>query len=201
MPRPADLTPLPKHEAVIAGPYLGRVGGRSRVLVKVRCPRCVQVRERTASEIRRELSRPNFRGFCRTCALAAVADGSHRWETSNGRREVGRLNAAGYAFIYPREVTDAELPMYRAMQRRGQPILAHRWAMAKHLRRALSSRECVDHMDGDKLNNDPGNLRIYVSGDNQPGAAPGYGTYYDEWQRALARVRELEHLLADLSES
>ena len=47
-------------------------------------------------------------------------------------------------------------------------------------------------MDGDKQNNRIENLRIYVRGKQQPGSAPGYGTYYHEWQMALARIAELE---------
>jgi len=64
--------------------------------------------------------------------------------------------------------------------------------MAKHLGRPLLTSECVDHMDGDKLNNSLNNLRIYVRGRNHPGSANGHGTYYHEWQMALARIKELE---------
>lgn len=70
--------------------------------------------------------------------------------------------------------------------------------MARVLGRPLRSNELVDHMDGNKLNNDPSNLRMYVRGKNQPGETSGYGTYYDEWQRALARIAELEARLASL---
>lgn len=72
----------------------------------------------------------------------------------------------------------------------------HRWNMAKFLGRPLKTWELVDHRDGDKLNNDPSNLRIYVKGKNHEGSACGHGTYYHEWQIALKRIRELESLLA-----
>lgn len=64
--------------------------------------------------------------------------------------------------------------------------------MAKHLGRALLTRERVDHRDGDRQNNNIANLRMYISGKNQEGSCPGYGTYYHEWQLAEKRIRELE---------
>ena len=64
--------------------------------------------------------------------------------------------------------------------------------MAKSLGRPLRSDECVDHMDGNKQNNDVSNLRIYVKGKNHPGSANGHGTYYHELQIAQKRIRDLE---------
>ncbi len=87
------------------------------------------------------------------------------------------------------------------MLNRGGSILEHRYVMAKALGRPLTSRECVDHMDGNKQNNDPANLRLYVKGGNHQGSGPGHGTYYHEWQAAEARGRllqyELDRLRAD----
>ena len=51
-------------------------------------------------------------------------------------------------------------------------------------------------MNGDKTDWSIGNLRLYVRGKQQPGSAPGHGTYYHEWQLAESRIRELEQLLA-----
>jgi hypothetical protein len=192
--RPPDLSPLPDHPAVIGGPYLGRYIGMSKTLALVRCPRCKATRERPASEIRREAQRANFKGYCAKCSKAAIREGSHRLIQ---KRRGHSAHNNGYRLTLLHEVSDADLPMYRAMQRSGQPVMEHRWVMAKQLGRPLASHECVDHMNGDKRDNRPENLRIYLKGRQQAGSANGYGTYYDEWQRAEARVRELEKALAD----
>lgn len=68
--------------------------------------------------------------------------------------------------------------------------------MAKHLGRPIARTELIDHMDGDKTNNAIENLRLYVRGKQQPGSAPGHGTYYHEWQMALRRIKELEAMAA-----
>jgi len=94
------------------------------------------------------------------------------------------------------QITDAEVPMFDAMRGKSNLVLEHRWVMAKHLGRALTRTENVDHMDGNKQNNAVENLRIYRTGKQEPGSCPGYGTYYHEWQIALVRIRELERTLA-----
>lgn len=194
MPRwTADFTPI-THECVVRQPH--QAGKSTAVLVVVRCPRCRGERVRTAAEIRRELLRPSFKGFCRKCSIAAVADGTHRWNTGPRKLRTATNHAAGYVFVPVRDVPDELLPMYRAMQRCQQPVMEHRWVMAQHLGRPLRSNELVDHRDGIKSRNVIGNLRLYLKGKNQPGSTNGYGTYYHEWQMAEAKVRQLEAQLA-----
>ena len=38
-------------------------------------------------------------------------------------------------------------------------------------------------------------LRLYVRGKQEPGSAPGHGTYYHEWQMAERHIHELEWML------
>jgi hypothetical protein len=196
MPRKPDFSPMPPHPSIISEPYLGRYQDKSRVVVQIKCPRCEEVRVRTATETRKEATRPNYKGLCRPCALLSVGEGTHRWRIADSRENPNKRNNNGYVYVLAREVEDHLLPMYRSMQRSRQPVLEHRWVMAKHLGRALRSDEMVDHMNGVKTDNRIENLRIYVKGKQQPGSCPGHGTYYDEWQRALARISELEKKIA-----
>jgi hypothetical protein len=198
MPRKPDFKPI-SHPSVVSGPAFGRYIGQAKVLVVVKCPRCESLRERPANEIRREMRRPTWKGYCRKCALAAIKDGTHRWLPKK-RKSPSRNRTDGYLKVLIRDVPDELLPTYRAMQRGKQPLMEHRWVMAQHLGRPLASHEFVDHMDGDKQNNKIENLRIYIRGKNQQGSCPAHGTYYDEWQQALARVRELEARLPLLTQ-
>lgn len=92
-------------------------------------------------------------------------------------------------------MTDDDLDLFDELRGTAGFVAEHRWVMSKALGRPLTREENVDHMDGDKQNNDLSNLRVYRTGRNEPGSCPGYGTYYHEWQMALARIRELESVL------
>jgi HNH endonuclease len=123
----------------------------------------------------------------------------HEWiELSPGRKIDPNK---GYVRLNKTAIAADEMWLYDAMRGATTFVSEHRMVMARHLGRPLTSKELVDHMDGDKINNDPSNLRLYRRGRNDPGDTNGYGTYYHEWQMAEARVRELEHRLATTATS
>jgi hypothetical protein len=138
--------------------------------------------------LRQELKRATFTGQCRKCGQLRSREGYFQWAKRKGiaRRSVV---SNGYVMLGPTAIPPEDLPLYRAMQNKNG-VLEHRYVMAKSLGRPLERDECVDHMDGNRQNNDLGNLRIYVRGRNQPGAV-GNGTYYHEWQMALAELRRV----------
>jgi len=78
-------------------------------------------------------------------------------------------------------------------------VLEHRMVMARTLGRPLTRNELVDHKDGVKTNNSTDNLRLYRRGMNDDGSGCGYGTFYDEWQKAEAEVVRLQAELARCS--
>jgi hypothetical protein len=60
----------------------------------------------------------------------------------------------GYRYFY-----DPQHPMANV----AGIVYEHRAVMFEHLGRVLRSDECVHHIDGDKLNNDPANLVVWLS--------------------------------------
>lgn len=194
MARPINLSPLPDHPALGKKVEIRMMYGHQSPCVSVTCPHCNAVRWYTLGVLRQQLARCNFNGQCRPCSAKMTRAGFYRWAHKRNPNRKGFLSTAGYTIISPTFVDDTDLPLFRQCHQNTKVswVLGHRWAMAKLLGRPLKSNECVDHMDGNKTNNDPSNLRIYVKGKNQPGSNPGHGTYYHEWQLALARIRELE---------
>lgn len=196
MPWKRDLTPI-EHISVVSLPYVVQCDKATRTLVDVKCPMCETIRPIAIGDMRREMKRSNFHGYCRPCSFKAIKSGIHRW--FNGKPG-GRADSRGYMLTTINKVPNHLLPMYRAMQRCGQPVLEHRWVIACHLGRALLSSELIDHRNGKKADNRIENLRIYIRGKNQPGSTNGYGTYYHEWQMAEAKIKKLEMILCRIPE-
>jgi hypothetical protein len=159
--------------------------------VAVTCQKCGEKRYQVAGPIAAAIREGSFRGKCSTCAPSAR---KNVWTVLSPGRKVNPVT--GYVLLSKSAIAPEDVWLWHAMKKSGNYVTEHRMAMARKLGRPLASHELVDHMDGNKLNNDPSNLRLYKRGRNMPGDNIGYGTFYDEWQRAEARVRELEARLA-----
>lgn len=193
MARPIN-TKLPEHPAVSPSWQLRRVAGHSVVQTEVTCPACLIVRWVSLSSIRSQIKKAIFTGRCKPCGMssarrtAATRQGRSSWLSTSGYIVVGR------SFLQ----TPSDFSLFEAMKNRADQVFEHRLSLARHLGRPLRSDECVDHMNGDKTDNRAENLRLYRVGRNDRGDTPGWGTFYDEWQRAEARVRELEKQLESI---
>lgn len=180
--------PRPHHSSVDwSDTAIEVIHGKHLTRVHVTCPKCESKRLCNPGSTAASIRSGRFTGLCLPCSPKAK---KREWvELSPGRK----INPAkGYVRVAIGSLSGRERELADAMRRSRPYALEHRLVMAVHLDRPLESHELVDHMDGVKTNNDLVNLRIYLRGKNQPGSGCGYGTYYDEWQRALARIRELE---------
>lgn len=164
--------------------------GHTAMAARVTCPHCRAERWYPLSTLRQQLKRPSFNGRCRPCSTKLTREGYFRWQKKRGKSR--RLSSNGYVVLGAPAVTEDHLPLFRQMQGSANYVFEHRFVMAVQLGRPLRSDELVDHMDGDKTNNDISNLRLYIKGKQQPGSSNGYGTYYHEWQMALAELKRLK---------
>lgn len=146
----------------------------------------------TVSALRQYIKRgESFTGHCTSCVAAKMRE--RRMKTLKTTGTGRHINNQGYVVLSPYVVPEAHMPIFQGMYTTGcKKVMEHRYVMAMAIGRPLRSNECVDHMDGNKQNNDAKNLRIYLKGKQQPGSCHGYGTYYHEWQMALAEIAKLK---------
>jgi hypothetical protein len=165
--------------------------GQRRMQVPVTCPVCHKVRHLQQAQIADKVRRGHFSGECLTCSKNAP---KREWLELSPGRKLDPIK--GYIRVSPIALRDGDRALFDAMRGRMAFVTEHRLVMARELGRPLTSHELVDHMDGNKTNNEPSNLRLYHRGKNEPGDTSGYGTFYHEWQMALSRIAALEHALS-----
>lgn len=161
-----------------------RVNGRLMSLVT--CPACGATRPTQTGPLGVKVRSQKFTGLCLPCSPNAH---KRKWEMLGPGRRVDPVK--GYVRLSPDGVADCDRQLYDEMRQGRSYVLEHRFIMALQVGRALSSNELVDHKDGIKTNNTPSNLRIYLKGKNEEGSSSGWGTFYDEWQRAEGELNRL----------
>lgn len=195
MARPHDYSALPAHPAVSTHYKKMTKYGWTTVTADVTCPLCGKVRSYALYTLRQLMQKPHFDGKCFKCGHAA----SRKTANETLRRKYAKLAPRtvrnGYVVLNLSRIDAEDRLLFDAMRGKTSFVFEHRLVMAKLLGRPLRRTECVDHMDGNKKNNHPSNLRIYRMGSGEPGDMPGHGTFYHEWQTAEARARLLQEEL------
>jgi hypothetical protein len=183
-----DRLPRLDHPAVDWDATKVISNGRQRLTrVCVTCPDCKASRWISPGPVAAKIREGKFTGRCLDCS---PNQRKREWVTLSPGRKLDPMK--GYIRLGLAAITAEDLALYDALRGARPFVLEHRFVMSKTLGRPLDRNELVDHIDGDKTNNDPENLRVYRRGHNDPGNTGGYGLFYDEWQRAEARIRKLE---------
>lgn len=168
--------------------------GKQRInKVEITCPICGEIRWGHIQWVASAIAKNTFTGKCVKCGSCAK---KRDWLILSPGRRIEP--SKGYVRIARHAVPEEYQWLWDSLKRSGSMVLEHRLVMSKELNRPLLNNELVDHMDGNKLNNDPSNLRLYIRGKNMPGETTGYGTYYHEWQFALSTIRKLEEQIRKL---
>lgn len=195
MAQRARLDNLPQHPTIDYSNIQSMlIGGHVGPAALVTCPYCQVGRWIAIRTLRNQAAHPNYKGSCRQCYRKLPKASNFRTRRNPLGRRISKQN--GYVQLGKNAISDDDLPMFDQMRGKAGGVSEHRWIMAKHLGRPLTAQELVDHRDGHHDHNEIDNLRLYVRGKQQPGSAPGHGTYYHEWQMAQRRVQELEAELA-----
>jgi hypothetical protein len=188
-----------RHPSIdLARMEIRTIYGAAGRAVPVTCPGCGSERWYPVRTLEKWARTPDFTGRCKPCATPIMRAS---WEALLRRkpRAAIHLTGGGYRAVPQHAVPDEHQWIWKKLRNKGNTVLEHRLVYSIALGRPLHSNECVDHMNGDRLDNRLENLRLYLKGANQPGSCPGGGTYYDEWQQAEARIRVLEQRVKDLT--
>jgi DNA-directed RNA polymerase subunit RPC12/RpoP len=99
----------------------------------------------------------------------------------------------GYKEVYSKFLSEEEQTRFASMFKKGR-VLEHRLVMARHIDRPLKPQEIVHHKNGNKRDNRIENLELLERREDHHTA---YGdTYYQKWQEAEVRIKELEKQLS-----
>ncbi len=102
------------------------------------------------------MSKPWFTGLCRDCSRRSRAKGK-QWNGGHYKTMQGYIDIR----LYPDD------PYYAMTSKRWHYCREHRYVMAKHLGRCLSSQEAVHHINGIRDDNRIENLELISPADHR----------------------------------
>ena len=128
-------------------------GRRNRICVKAKCLICMKSRWIALDGLLKRMRQNVYSGRCVRCSPKRYGSDSSAWK--GGRHKTSH----GYIYIRP----PRDHPFREEMVNCRGEIYEHRWKMALHLRRPLSTYEHVHHLDGIKSHNSLKNLELVPS--------------------------------------
>lgn len=145
------------------------------------CERCGQ--EYTLSVEERRKHRPG-RKLCDVCCLAVLGGANTRRAQAAGGTMSRRVHKSGYVEInLGYQLAEVGVPQIGPSGHEVTPVLKggyvylgrvkeHRWVMEQVLGRKLRDDEIVHHKNGNRQDNSPGNLEVWLLADNHKGQRP-----------------------------
>lgn len=140
--------------------------GERTVLVRCGGPRCGGY---TRYIHLQNILADNFTGFCIKCATAKTGAARSGPESSSWKGGK-RITPHGYVLVW----LPPDHPLYSMTDSSGC-VLEHRLVKAQQIGRPLQPDEIVHHENGNRQNNHPSNLRLYVKDPNYTGWTPHLG--------------------------
>lgn len=162
--------------------YLDENGG---YCIGVICPVCKETRFVQESVLRGRIHKTLL---CRRGCSQRSGPDSPSWRG-------GVAWHLGYKLVSVSNLDDDIRKMIGKMVDSKRYIREHRLIMAVKLGRSLRLGEVVHHKDGNKANNKIENLQLLTTKNHNNAHGD---TYYQKWQEALSRVRELETMVVIL---